>query len=336
MRLSVVIPTRGGGRAVGSPAVQCVESLRGQLGPADEVIVSVDGPEADPWVDGLSSVRVVCGERGGPGLARNRALDIARGGIVLFLNDDVVAQPGLVEAHLAAHASGGPAMVLGAAPWGVAADDRVIDRLVRETSWIFFYDRMTDTDPGRDWGFRHAWTLNLSVPRACCVPFEPRLTHPMLDDLEWAWRVKLPVLYRTAAEVVHEHRYTARALLRREALLGHQAACLHGINPLCAREVFGQRFLTEDSRVRGALEAMPWVIDAVAEGYRDFERIAGMRADSFAGVSDLFDACRGWREAARLIGSVHAAEGRSADEAMRDAERCLAGDGVCVVVGDAA
>ncbi len=336
MRLSVVIPTRGGGRAVGSPAVRCVESLRGQLGPAEEVIVSVDGPEADPRVDGLSGVRVVCGERGGPGLARNRGLDIARGGIVLFLNDDVVAQPGLVEAHLAAHASGGPAMVLGAASWGVAADDRVIDRLVRETSWIFFYDRMTNTDPGRDWGFRHAWTLNLSVPRACCVPFEPRLRHPMLDDLEWAWRVNLPVLYRPAAEVVHEHRYTARALLRREALLGHQAACLHGINPLCAREVFGQRFLTEDSRVRGALEAMPSVIDPAAEEYRDFERIAGMRADSFAGISDLFDACRGWREAARLIGSVHAAERRSAEEAMRDAERYLAGDGACVVVGDAA
>ncbi len=332
MRLSVIIPTRGGG---GSPAVRCVESLRPQLDPRDEVIVSVDGSETDPRLDGLAGARVVRGGRAGPGEARNRALDAAQAPVVLFLNDDVAAGPGLLETHRAAHASGGPAMVLGAAPWRVAADDRVIDRLVRETSWIFFYDRMTDSDPGRDWGFRHAWTLNLSVPRACCVPFEARLAYPMLDDLEWAWRVKLPVLYRPAAEVVHEHRYSPRALLRREALLGHQAACLHGINPACAGEVFGRRFLPEEAQVRDALGLMPSLVGAAAEDFRAFESIAGARAVPSVGIADLFEACRGWREAARLIGAVRAAEGCSAEEAMREAERRLAGDG-CVVIGDAA
>ncbi len=117
MRCSVIIPTRAG---TGGPAPRCVESLRGQLGADDEVIVSVDGAGTD--VSPAGGLRVVTGASGGPAGARNRALDIARGRIVLFLNDDVVARPGLIEAHLDAHAGragAGPAMVLGSAPWAV-------------------------------------------------------------------------------------------------------------------------------------------------------------------------------------------------------------------------
>jgi GT2 family glycosyltransferase len=342
VRLSIIIPTRNG---PGSPAVRCVQSLRGQGGergqvtPADEVIVSVDGPDSDPRLDDLDGVLVVRGERAGPGEARNRALAVARAPVVLFLNDDVVAQPGLLDAHAAAHAAGGPAMVLGAAPWAVAADDRVIDLVLRATSWIFFYDQMNDADPGRDWGFRHAWTLNLSVPRRECAAFEPRLAHPMLDDLEWAWRMRLPVLYRPAAAVVHEHRYTARALLRREALLGHQAAWLHQINPACAQEVFGARFRPEESVVRDARGAIPGMIADAAEGFRVFEDITAAAARGFGGsrhAADVFRASRAWRETARLIGAVHAADGASAERAMQDAEARIAGEGARLAIGGAA
>jgi glycosyltransferase involved in cell wall biosynthesis len=336
VRLSVIIPTRNGAQ---SPAVRCVESLWGQVTPADEVIVSVDGPDADPRLADLDGVVVVRGERAGPGEARNRALAVARAPVVLFLNDDVVAQQGLLDAHAAAHAVGGGAMVLGAAPWGVASDDRVIDLVLRSTSWIFFYDQMTDADPDCDWGFRHAWTLNLSVPRADCVPFEPRLAHPMLDDLEWAWRTRLPVRYRPGAAVLHEHRYTARALLRREALLGHQAACLHGINPACAREVFGARFRPEESVLRDARGAIPGMIADAAEGFRVFEDIAGAPARAFgtpAQAAGVFRASRGWRETARLIGSVHAAEGVGVERAMQDAEARIAGQAARMAIGGAA
>jgi hypothetical protein len=259
--------------------------------------------------------------------------------VVLFLNDDVVAQPGLLDGHAAAHAPGRSAMVLGAAAWAVAADDRVIDLVLRATSWIFFYDQMNDADAGRDWGFRHAWTLNLSVPRGECVAFEPRLAHPMLDDLEWAWRTRLPVLYRPAAAIVHEHRYTARALLRREALLGHQAAWLHRINPACAQEVFGARFRPEESVVHDARGAIPGMIADAAEGFRVFEDITSAAARAFGApgqAADVFRASRAWRETARLIGAVHAADGASAEHAMQDAEARIAGEGACLAIGGAA
>jgi hypothetical protein len=161
----------------------------------------------------------------------------------------------------------------------------------------------------------------------------------MLDDLEWAWRVGLPVLYRPAAAVVHEHRYTARALLRREALLGHQAAWLHRINPACAQEVFGARFHPEEAVVRDARGAIPGMIADAAEGFRVFEDITAAAARGFGGsghAADVFRASRAWRETARLIGAVHAADGASAERAMQDAEARIAGEGARLAIGGAA
>lgn len=326
MRCSVIIPTRAG---TGGPAPRCVESLRAQLGTDDEVIVSVDGADTDVAANRDPRVRVVVGASGGPAIARNRALDIARGRVVLFLNDDVVARPGLIAAHLDAHAGragAGQAMVLGSAPWAVGADDRVIDRLVRETSWVFFYDRMDNERPDRDWGFRHAWTLNLSVPRSVAGAFDERLRYPMLDDLEWAWRVAggaVPVLYRPAAGVVHHHRYDAGALLRREALLGHQAFALRSINPACAAATFGERF---DGSGRSCAAAQRLLDDPseAAAAFSGFLVIAGKAGDG-ADVAGIFSAARPWREFARAAGYLGAVEGRGVAEVCGSVGAMLAG-----------
>lgn len=323
MRCSVVIPTRPGP----GPAARCVAALRSQLTDADEVIISVDGHDADPRLTPDDRLRVITGDRIGPAGVRNRAVAASNGRIVLFLNDDLVPQPGLIGTHLQAH-EGSAAMVLGDAPWAVGAEDRVIDRVVRETSWIFFYDRMGGEHPDHDWGFRHAWTLNLSVPRDAVVPFEERLAYPMFDDLEWAWRVKRPVLFRPDARVVHEHRYEPRALLRREALLGHQAAMLHRINPVCAQAAFGCRFKPDDATVSAARDALPDLLRDAAEGYRVFADLANAPARTVGSRDHLFgvfNACRAWRETARLVGSVLYAQGDTAEDAMREVEHAIAG-----------
>lgn len=323
MRCSVIIPTRAG---TGGPAPRCVESLRGQLGADDEVIVSVDGGDTD--VSPAGGLRVVTGATGGPAAARNRALGIARGRIVLFLNDDVVARPGLLDEHLDAHTrrSGvGPAMVLGSAPWAVGGGDRVIDRLVRETSWIFFYDRMDDERPERDLGFRHAWTLNLSVPREIAGRFDARLGHPMFDDLEWAFRAgaggAVPVLYRPAAGVVHHHRYSASALLRREGLLGHQAWALRSINPACAAATFGERF-DNSERARDAARRMIDAAPDAAGAFGGFLATADRSGDG-VDIAGVFESARVWREVARAAGYLAAAEGRGVEDACRGAAALL-------------
>jgi len=49
----------------------------------------------------------------GPARGRNRALAHAQGDVVLFLDDDVLPQPGLIERHLAVHREDPEAVVIG-------------------------------------------------------------------------------------------------------------------------------------------------------------------------------------------------------------------------------
>ncbi len=269
-----------------------------------EVLIGVDGKdeanepddEAAQAVHAMAStsagaMRAVVYEfdHAGPGATRNKLAKHADGKLLLLLNDDVLPEENLLSAHLQAHAAreGRSAMVLGSAPWVVpgAGEDTLFDRLVRETSMIFFYDRMHEAmargEAGaeHDWGFRHAWTLNLSLPRQefeRAGGFDERLTYACYEDLEFARRVhdsgRVPVLYRPECIVHHDHRITPESYLARERLMGKAALQLAAAAPECAGEIFGrditraeefdysrefvQREQSLADRLRSSLEAM--------------------------------------------------------------------------------
>lgn len=267
MDVSVIIPTFGRAEKLG----RCVARLARQDFPRErfEVLVGVDGKSEQEAGDAVheiaaraaGSVRceVFQFDHAGPGPTRNRLVERASSKSLLLLNDDVLAAPDLISRHVEAHehlkhsrgSSSSGAMVLGAAPWVVPADDTLFDRLIRETSMIFFYDRMDaalsrgEVGPDHDWGFRHAWTLNLSVPRQVFEQiggFDTRLRFAMLEDLEFAYRARAivgaPVIYRPAAIVEHDHRISVADYLTRERKLGLAAWELAGASPQCAAEVF--------------------------------------------------------------------------------------------------
>lgn len=202
-------------------------------------------------------------EHAGPGATRNRLAAHARGGLILMLNDDVLPEPDLLEAHVREHArragGGGPAMVLGSAPWVVHREDTLFDRLIRETSMVFFYDRMHEmladgrADADHDWGYRHAWTLNLSLPRRVYEAvggFDERLTKACYEDIEFGYRVwksfGAPVRYAPNAVAHHDHRIMPEDYLRRERMMGEAARVFAEASPLCAMEVFGRDIRTRE------------------------------------------------------------------------------------------
>lgn len=268
MDISVLIPTFG--RA--AKLARCLARLsRQDLDHRKfEVLIGVDGKdeanepddEAAQAVHALAStsagaMRAVVYEfdHAGPGATRNKLARHASGKTLLLLNDDVLAEENLLTSHLRAHAArnSAPAMVLGSAPWVVPteAEDTLFDRLVRETSMIFFYDRMHEAiargeaGADHDWGFRHAWTLNLSLPKAefeRVGGFDERLSYACYEDLEFAQRVhssgRVPVLYRPECIVHHDHRITPASYLARERLMGKAALQLAAAAPDCAREIF--------------------------------------------------------------------------------------------------
>jgi len=104
--LSVVIPTYN--RVENLQA--CLEALARQTQPSDdfEVIVVVDG-STDSTNQMLQSLvtpynlRVFMQDNQGQHLARNHGIKHARGRYCLFLDDDIIAEPGLVPEHLKLH-----------------------------------------------------------------------------------------------------------------------------------------------------------------------------------------------------------------------------------------
>lgn len=261
---SILVPTR----ARPGKLRACVKGLLAQDAPPGsfEVLIGVDGETSgeSEHVDGAidahvkraggprGAFRVFEMEKRGPAATRNGLLAHARGSHVLLLNDDVVPEPACVRTHMEAQrelgAKGRVAMVLGAAPWKVHEPDRLFDRLIRETSMVFFYDQMVGpaaADPDHDWGFRHAWTLNLSLPTGALRDaggFDESLTSACFEDLECAWRVSrkfgAPVLFRPGAIVLHDHRYEPLGYLEREVRLGHDAFMLAHAASGCALEIF--------------------------------------------------------------------------------------------------
>jgi glycosyltransferase involved in cell wall biosynthesis len=270
MDISVIIPTRE------RPAklAECLRRLRSQtieagggLGGTFEVLVGIDGPDGvtapaaeGAWsTAGQGELHIIECPRGGLAATRNCLLERARGKWVVSINDDVYAEPGFLRAHARAHVDalerGRPAVIVGDSPWRVFGDDAVFDRLVRETSMIFFYDRMyaaegrraPERGGGRDWGFRHCFGLNHSVSAGALKEIGGYAVFPATygyEDTEAAWRLRerfgMPVLFRPDAVAVHDHRYSPSDYLEREEKLGHAAWGFAQQSPGCARDMFGR------------------------------------------------------------------------------------------------
>jgi hypothetical protein len=112
---------------------------------------------------------------------------------------------------------------------------------------------MTDADPDRDWGFRHAWGLNVSFPAAMVREVGGWTAFDLAygyDDIEIAWRLgerfDAPVLHRPAALAPHDHRMEPEGYLARERSLGRTAWLFARTNPAFAWDVFGRDITSDD------------------------------------------------------------------------------------------
>jgi glycosyltransferase involved in cell wall biosynthesis len=120
--VSVVVPTRG--RRDVLPAA--VEPLLGDPA-ASEVVVVLDGSEdgSMEWVESRAAVdprlRAACTPGLGPGAARDAGVRVASGAVVLLVDDDVIAEPGLVSGHARRHAREEGLLVVGYMPPRVPA-----------------------------------------------------------------------------------------------------------------------------------------------------------------------------------------------------------------------
>lgn len=163
--VSVVAPTYR--RCHALPAF--VEPLLAQ-GTVAELVIAVDG-SGDGSVDWLrdrarDDPRLVVLDlpNGGAGAARQAGVEAARGEVILLMDDDVIAEPGLVVGHARHHSGLTPRLVLGYMP----NDWRSLPPGRRGVAWVYrdAYERHCRrylTDP--EFVLHGLWGGNLSMPR---------------------------------------------------------------------------------------------------------------------------------------------------------------------------
>ncbi len=207
--LSVIVPTYNRSTVL----ALCVQALCGQSCDSSrfEIIVSDDGSSDDTAavVAALAAQQVVAirylhQANAGANRARNRAVAVARGRLLLFINDDTLAQPQMLAEHLQAHER--------------QPDDRVAvlgrmtvspDLPPSRLSPLHLDRAFVGLQEGALLDWRAFFTCNVSVKKALLERgglFEERLRYH--EDLELAWRLSahgLRVVYRSQALGWHEH-----------------------------------------------------------------------------------------------------------------------------------
>ena len=136
------------------------------------------------------ALHCVRGEQAGPGIARNRGAAAASGRVLLFLDDDVLADAGLAGAHLAAHQ--------GAADEVVCLGHLFTLAPSRLSPWEQYLCQRLDehykklAQPGYVPNFWDCLSGSLSLSRylwAQCGGFDPTFCVARHDDIELGYRL---------------------------------------------------------------------------------------------------------------------------------------------------
>jgi peptidoglycan/xylan/chitin deacetylase (PgdA/CDA1 family)/glycosyltransferase involved in cell wall biosynthesis len=214
--ISLVIPTFN--RA--SLLKVCLQALSAQTQPAGdfEVIVVVDG-STDHTREVLAQsrfpyqLRVLCQSNKGQPAALNLGVKQARGRYLLFLDDDMLADPRLIAEHLRVQNQQQEAVVIGQIRLKLPPRSDWFVRCVAER-WRSHYERLNRQKEPPSW--TDCYSGNLSVPRAAVLRIGGfALDLPRSYDIELGYRLfqlNLPLVYAAAAVSVQEEQKTFREL----------------------------------------------------------------------------------------------------------------------------
>lgn len=232
---SVLVPTHNGGHRL----PELLTSLTQQQTSCDwEIVISVDGSVDDTldilarWTERLPLTVVFAAERAGSGSAMNRAIQAARGEILIRCDDDLTPGDGFIDRHLSWHGDGRDMAVIGltrnlfrggpyADAYGRAADARARAAAYAAPSHLMW---------------RH-WAANNSVRRSTMQAvggFDERFRYGQDSELGWRiYRAGVGIVIDPELEIVHRGPATDVATRAARAFVsGASRRLLHEVHPL--------------------------------------------------------------------------------------------------------
>jgi glycosyltransferase involved in cell wall biosynthesis len=194
------------------------------------------------WRSRRFALRRAAQANAGPAAARNRAIGLAAGELVLFTGDDVEPTPGLLAEHWQGHRERDDpgAAILGLTRW---PDRAPLTATMRHVDGVgaqqFSYRYMEE---GGEYDFRHLYTSNVSLRRSLLdrepAGFNTDFPHAAFEDAELGWRLSrhgLRIVFRSRAVAFHHHAYDARSFYRRQVRCGEMAVVLWRQRPYLRR-----------------------------------------------------------------------------------------------------
>ena len=241
-RVSVIIPTYN--RADGLDRVLAALERQEPTRFGFEVVVVDDGSEDHTaellaaWRSRRFTLRFDRQPNAGPAAARNRALEMAGGDVVLFGGDDIEPHPRQVWEHVREHDRRGDprAAVLGLTRWPEGAHlTSTMRHIDGEGAQQFSYQSFS---PGEEYDFRHFYTSNVSVHRSLLAEepdgFSTAFRWAAFEDAELAYRLSrrgMRIFFHPAAIAWHHHPYDARTFFVRQQRCGEMADVLVRSHP---------------------------------------------------------------------------------------------------------
>lgn len=242
-QISVVVPTFRRPDLL----TRCLESLVRQTVPPDqlEVIVVDDGSGDDtPRVVAdaartMPNLVALRQERNrGPAAARNRGVAAATAPLVLFFDDDVVAEPTSVATHLSLHQGMGDDStgVLGRVDWYPDLHVTPFMHWLDASGLQFGFDTWIQPGPVEP-PYAAFYTANLSLPKALLERvggFDERFPHAAYEDMELAWRLTgagFRMRYHPEARVFHARAIDLETFRSRMRKVGESAELLRAVQP---------------------------------------------------------------------------------------------------------
>lgn len=189
---------------------------------------------------------------GGPAKGRNAVIPEARGELILFLNDDVRCEPGLLRAHHEMHLRRPGHAVMGNTRWAPEVCKTPFMHWVAHHDSFYYLipDELSAT-----WEYFH--TMNLSIDRRWFDAghrFDEQFPDPAFEDTELGYRLArdhgLLISIAYNAILYHVHEYTPETYIQKSRERGRSARRFCGLYPELSDRILGE-YEQHAARARG-------------------------------------------------------------------------------------
>lgn len=245
MKLSVIIPTYNRAKILKT----CLERLIIQEGVDFEIIVVDDG-STDHTADVVSEVKMrkprtdvpityIYQENAHQGAARNNGAKKATGDILLFIGDDIFAEPGFLMQHMNIHTlhSEEQTVVLGHTTWDPELEITPYMKFLESSGWQFAYHLLKPGFTDHPEPYKFFYMSNLSMKKSLFEKeqFNLKFKQYGWEDTELGYRCwakhELRLYYEPDAKALHHHYMDDSALPKRMQTVGRSAVLFQKLQP---------------------------------------------------------------------------------------------------------